>query len=396
MTVFTEAVYKSLIKKGEELCGDNVAITRTDDSVIAVMADGLGSGVKANILSTLTTKIASTMMEKQASIEEVVNTLAETLPVCKVRKLAYSTFTILKVDNNSGNAHLYEFDNPDIIFLKNGILTQLPKNSLKIHGREIRETRFVLKPGDKLFMISDGVVHAGVGEILNLGWQWPNVAAYLERLEHIKKHSISEMVNLLIKACNQMYAGKPGDDTTVVGIQIKQPQYLAIFTGPPEDKTKDKEVVEKLLKSKGKKVVCGGTAANIVSRETGKKITTNIDSYEFDPGIPPTAEIEGIDLVTEGVLTLSRCVEILKNFQDTDTLNADFLETINRNKDGASQLLNLLLNESTHIHFFVGQAVNSAHQNPNLPRDLTIKIKVVKELINLLSKLNKKITINYY
>ncbi|MDK2835315.1 MAG: hypothetical protein PWP21_92 [Thermosediminibacterales bacterium] len=396
MTVFTEAVYKSLTKKGEELCGDNVAITRTEDSVIVVMADGLGSGVKANILSTLTTKIASTMMEKQASIEEVVNTLAETLPVCKVRKLAYSTFTILKVENNNGNAYLYEFGNPDVIFLKNSRLTQLPKSSLKIHGREIREARFVLKPGDKLFMISDGVVHAGVGEILNLGWQWPNVAAYLERLEHTKKHRISEMVNLLIKACNQMYAGKPGDDTTVVGIQIKQPQYLTIFTGPPEDNTKDKEVVEKLIKSKGKKVVCGGTAANIVSRETGKKIITNIDSYEFDPGIPPTAEIEGIDLVTEGVLTLSRCVEILENFQDTNTSDTDFLETISRKKDGASRLLNLLLNESTHIHFLVGRAVNSAHQNPNLPRDLTIKIKVVKELINLLSKLNKKITIDYY
>jgi len=392
MKIFTEVVYKSLTKRGEELCGDNVEIVRSDDSVIVVMADGLGSGVKANILSTLTTRIASTMIKNRASIEEVVKTLIQTLPICRVRKLAYSTFTILKVENN-GNAHLFEFDNPDVIFIRNGRIIDVPKQTVKIEERLIRVARLELRPEDKLYMLSDGVVHAGVGGVLNLGWQWENVASYLERLEKKDRH-VSEIVNQLIKVCNHMYNNKPGDDTTVVGIQIKEPEYLTLFTGPPEDKNRDKEVVKRLMESRGKKVVCGGTAANIVARETGKEITTNFDL--IDPRVPPTGEIEGIDLVTEGVLTLSKCVEMLKKFQSSDMASINFFSKIRDKRDGASRLLDLLVNHSTHLHFLVGRAVNPAHQNPNFPRDLTIKLKVVKELIDLLKQTGKKVSVELY
>ena len=106
--------YKSINHYGEELCGDHVDIVEeSENSTVIVLADGLGSGVKASILSTLTSKIISTMMAAGLSIEDCVSTIAATLPVCSVRGVAYSTFTIMHIVNNDtvdiiqiGRAHV--------------------------------------------------------------------------------------------------------------------------------------------------------------------------------------------------------------------------------------------------------------------------------------------------
>ena len=170
----------SLNKHGEELCGDNVVIARRPDSVIMVLSDGLGSGVKANILATLTTKIAATMLEMGASLEEVVETVGHSLPVCQVRDLAYSTFTILQIFSD-GRVYLAEFDNPAVFYLHRGELTEIPKTERYIGDKKVKEARFQAEIGDFLVAISDGVVHAGIGGVLNLGWQWSNVARFLEK-----------------------------------------------------------------------------------------------------------------------------------------------------------------------------------------------------------------------
>lgn len=241
MKVFVESAYQNLKKAGEELCGDNVEIIKTPDSTIIVLADGLGSGVKANILSTMTVKIASTMMKNNMNVEEVVKTMIQTLPVCRIRRLAYSTFTILKV-SHKGNAHLIEFDNPQTFYLKKGKLAKPEVCFRDIEGRRIRESRFLITEGAQLYIVSDGVVHAGVGGILNLGWKWENVGHYLERLSK-KPRSIYEKIRLLITACAHLYAQKPGDDATVVGVEIKSPCIISLFTGPPRDRSMDARVV---------------------------------------------------------------------------------------------------------------------------------------------------------
>lgn len=390
MKVFVESAYQNLKKAGEELCGDNVEIIKTPDSTIIVLADGLGSGVKANILSTMTVKIASTMMKNNMNVEEVVKTMIQTLPVCRIRRLAYSTFTILKV-SHKGNAHLIEFDNPQTFYLKKGKLAKPEVCFRDIEGRRIRESRFLITEGDQLYIVSDGVVHAGVGGILNLGWKWENVGHYLERLSK-EPRSIYEKIRLLITACAHLYAQKPGDDATVVGVEIKSPRIITLFTGPPRDRSMDARVVKKLVSSEGKKVVCGGTAANIVARELKQEILTDLEF--IDPRVPPTGKIKGIDLVTEGVLTLNRTVELLRNLELKDS-NLMF-KTISNNKDGASLLANLLLNQGTHLKLLVGRAVNPAHQNPNLPEALSLKLKIVKEMAELLKKLGKEVTVEYF
>lgn len=390
MNIHIDAAYKSLNKYGEQLCGDKVDIVRTANSTIMVLADGLGSGVKANILSTLTSRIISTMLVEGATVEQAVETIVSTLPVCNVRKMAYSTFSILHISND-GQGYLVEFDNPFCIFIRDGKILKLPYEYKEYAGKGVYETKFTVMPGDVLAMISDGVVYAGVGATLNFGWTWESVAAWLAN-SAVEELSAPRLALSLSQAVNELYMDKPGDDATVMIARITTKTVVNILTGPPKDREQDREMVRDFMRSPGNKAICGGTTANIVSRELRRDIKTSL-KYT-DPTLPPTASIQGIDLVTEGVLTLSRTVEILEEYQETDS---DLYYFRNLDKDnGASRLAKLLLEDCTHLRLFIGTAINPAHQNPNLPSDLSIKQKLIDQLIELVEKMGKKVERTYY
>lgn len=389
MSLYIDVNYESINKYKEELCGDKVEIIRGSDSVIVVLADGLGSGVKANILATLTSKIIATIMSNGLDIDEAVNTIASTLPVCKERGVAYSTFSIIQIFNN-GEGYLVEFDSPSIMRHRKGKLLEIKTESRVIDGKRINEARFTVSPDDLFIMISDGVIHAGIGKTLNLGWQWNNVSEYIEKT--YKKNSSSKAVTkLLLAACDSLYSHEPGDDTTVVALKAKKPVKLNLMIGPPVDSNRDTEIVNRFIKSEGKKVMCGGTTSQIVARVLEKEMKTSLEY--FNPSVPPTAEIEGINLTTEGVLTLRKTLELLKTCVSPDSTMSDFL-MLNK-KDGASRLTKMLLEESTSIYIFVGQALNPAHQNPEFPLNMGLKFKLVEEIAVLLKQAGKHISIEY-
>lgn len=386
MKFFVDFASGSLNKAGEELCGDKVEFCRSDDSVITVLSDGLGSGVKANILATLTAKIAITMLKEGLSIEEVVDTIIDTLPVCQVRRLAYSTFTIVKVDKD-GMCYVVEFDNPSLFFIQKGKVQQLKSNIIEINDKKIKESRFQIEEGDTLVFVSDGAIHAGAGMILNLGWGWKDVAQYLEK-NIDDKLSSKEITNMLLGACDALYMEKPGDDTTVVTMKMIKPKEAALFAGPPQKKINDSEIVKALMSCSGKKIICGGTAANIVARELGREIETSLEY--LDRSIPPIAKIKGIDLVTEGVLTVRGAVERLNRIKTSN--NLDFLYE----KNGAAKLARILFEDCTHLKMLIGRSVNAAHQNPDFPEDLSIKLGVSKELKAVLESLGKVVVMEYF
>ena len=392
MKMHVDAAYRSLNKYGEELCGDKVKIIRAPDSTIAVLADGLGSGVKANILSTLTSTIVSTMLNEGASIAEVVETIAKTLPVCSVRKLAYSTFSVLQIFDD-GTAHLVEFDNPPCIFVRNGKVVDLESRSeLKEYGgKQISECTFSVRPGDVLALVSDGVIYAGVGQALNFGWNWDNVSSWLAKT-YTKENSAPRLAVSLSEAVRELYLDKPGDDSTDLVIRIAPKSVVNMLSGPPVNKEDDNRMVHDFITSYGKKVVCGGTSANIVARVLNRKIETSINYV--DPTIPPTGKIEGVDLVTEGVLTLSRTVDILRDYLNKEADSFYFHRLDEEN--GAAMIAKMLLEECTDLHVFIGKAINPAHQNPVLPSDLSIKMKLIDELCELVKKLGKNVEKVYY
>jgi hypothetical protein len=382
MKIMIETGWCSLSKYGEELCGDNIEITRTPDAMVAVLADGLGSGVKANILSKMTAKIIATMVEKGATLAEVVETVTDTLPICQKRNLAYSTFTIIQV-RNDGAAYIVEFDNPAVFYLDQGKVSKMVAQPIELCGKQIKESRFRMAPGDALLAVSDGVIHAGIGEILNLGWQWENVAEYLERLAGANPDAES-WSRWLLNACEQLYAGRPGDDASVLAVKVRYPQTLTVALGPPRNPEDDAKLVRLIMEEPGKRVICGGTTSNIIAKYLNQEIQVNLG--QLDPVVPPIGYLKGMELVTEGIITVS---QTLKYLQKTG-VSAELPKLDN----GAVALARLLL-ESDQIQFLVGKAVNPAHQNPDLPLSATLKMQVVNEIVELLQKRGKELMVQY-
>ena len=380
----------SLNKHHEELCGDNVEVVRNSDSTLVVLADGLGSGVKANILSKLTAKILATLITNDFPIEDAVETIIDTLPICKERDIAYSTFSILQLYHD-GTGYLAEFDNPALFRLRRGALLPMETTTRMVSGKCIRESRFEVLQGDLFILVSDGVIHAGVGQSLNLGWQWEHVADYLQKTWRADL-SAKTVSKLLISVCEGLYAGVPGDDTTVVSLMARKPVQLSVLVGPPVKADEDASVVREFLMADGPHVVCGGTTSQIVARELGVQVETRFEYVT--PAIPPTAKIKGIDLATEGVLTLRKTLELIQACVADGSSMHDYLCLGNR--DGASRLAKLLLEECTSVRFLVGRAMNPAHQNPDFPLNLGLKLKLVEEIAGTLKHLGKQVEVQYH
>jgi hypothetical protein len=395
--IHINAVGKSLNKFGEELCGDKVEIARVHDSTIAVLADGLGSGVKANILATLTSKIITTMLVGGASVEQAVDTIVNTLPVCNERQIAYCTFSVLQIWDN-GQGYLVEFDNPFCVFIRNEQILQLPCEHKVYSGKEVYETHFIVMPGDILTLMSDGIIYAGVGETLNFGWDWDSVAGFILKSTKKKECSAPRLAAGLIEAVNDLYMNKPGDDSTVLVIHVMSSCVVNLLSGPPIDQKKDGEMVRDFMEMPGLKVVCGGTSANIVARELKCEISASLTGA--DPRIPPTARIKGIDLVTEGVLTLRRSLEMLKHLETMKKRAAfdgdmTFFHKLDE-ENGASMLSKLLLERCTKLRLFVGMASNPAHHSPDFPVELSLKIKLIESLRDVVARMGKKVETYYY
>lgn len=390
MGVYVQTAYKSLNKFREELCGDKVKIVRTPKSTIAVLADGLGSGVKANILATLTSQILSTMMYEGASVEDAVETIANTLPVCSVRKLAYSTFSILEISDD-GEGYLAEFDNPFCFYLRNGEQQEFRPEYNEYAGRGVYETRFLAKPGDVITLVSDGVIWAGVGDNMNFGWTWESVLQWLQNAAALDM-SAPRLTLALSDTVNELYRSHPGDDSTVLVAKVLGPKAVNLLAGPPENRENDKKMVADFISASGMKAVCGGTSANIVAREMGKTVKTSLDY--IDPAIPPIGHIEGIDLCTEGVLTLHKTIEILQGFAENGIDDAAFTRL--DKKDGAALLARMLYEECTHLRLYIGTAVNPAHSDPALQSELSIKLHLIEKLAALMEKLGRRVEKFYY
>ena len=391
MSVSIDVAWRSLNKYQEELCGDKVEILKTGDSDIVILADGMGSGVKANILATLTSKILGTMLREGAAIESCVETIARTLPVCKVRKVAYATFSILQIFH-SGQAYLAEFDNPSCVFIRDGKILDYPYKVREIEGKKIHEYRFQVKKNDCFVLMSDGVIYAGAGSILNMqGWTWEAMAEYTLKCTK-KTLSASRLAVLLSQACDELYEERPGDDTTIAVARVIERRIVNIFTGPPKDKADDDRLMHEFMHCEGKKVVSGGTSSNIAARFLGKEIVTRADSA--DPDVPPAAEIEGIDLVTEGVLTLGKCLKLLKKYAN-DEFDEEFFDELDAD-NGASRLAKMLIEECTELNLFVGTSVNKAHKNSELSFDLSMRMNLVEQLIRIMEQIGRNVTVKYY
>ena len=381
--------YKSINHYGEQLCGDHIDIVEpSDDSTVIVLSDGLGSGVKASILSTLTSKIISTMLAEGLSLEECVETIAAPLPVCSVRGVAYSTFTIIHLKNNQ-TAELIQYDNPHAIIIRDEQIWDYPKTEMNIGGKKIFKSVIKLQENDIFVTMSDGCPHAGIGTSYNFGWRREEIAEFMESLSHAG-YTAKTLSTMLVDECEKLYGYKPGDDATACVVRIRKRVPMNMLFGPPANRDDNERMMSLFFSKEGKHIICGGTTSSIAAKFLRKPLKASLNFEKSD--IPPIAAIDGVDLVTEGVITVNRVVEYAKDYLEENK----YYEHWSFNRDGASLICRLLFEEATDINFYIGRAVNPAHQNPDLPINFHIKMNLVDELTKCLRKMGKKIKVSYF
>ena len=381
--------YKSINHYGEQLCGDHVDMVEQDDnSTVIVLADGLGSGVKASILSTLTSKIISSMMAAGLRLEDCVDTIAATLPVCAVRGVAYSTFTIIHLINNE-TAELIQYDNPHIILLRDSVNYDYPKTEMTISGKKIYKSVIKLQEDDLFIAMSDGCPHAGIGVAYNFGWKREDIISFMESIAPAG-YTAKTLSTILVDECFKLYGGQPGDDATACVVRIRKRVPMNLLFGPPANRDDNDRMMSLFFSKEGKHIICGGTTSSIAAKYLGKPLVPSLSYDQSD--VPPIAYLEGVDLVTEGVITINKVLTYAKDYLDQN----DLYEQWSIKRDGASLICRLLFEEATDINFYVGRAINPAHQNPDLPINFNIKMNLVKELSECLKKMGKRIKVSYF
>ena len=380
----------SLNHYGEELCGDHVeSHLREDGSLTYVLADGLGSGVTANILSTLTSTMLMNMMDGGLSIEESADSVVKTLPISVNRgNLAYSTFTVVQVRSDFSFV-VYNYDNPDPIYLRSGKENPLKWTVFEVDGKKILKAEGYFDLHDVLILVSDGAVYAGVGETLNFGWTRKEIVSYLEALYH-DGISSRNLASSLIEHCDVLYNPREGDDTTACVIRRRERVNVNLVVGPASKKEDDSKMMALFFAKGGKHIVCGGTTAAVCGRYLHHEVDTSIDY--IDAEVPPISHLKGVDLVTEGVITLNRLVDLAKDYLDKDH---EYFSWCYK-QDGASLLAKALFEDATDISFFAGCAVNPAHQDPTLGINISIKMQLVEELTKHFKAMGKHIHVAYF
>lgn len=375
----------------ERICGD-VFLSRKvkeENRTIVVLSDGMGHGVKANVLATLTATMAVNFTIEHKSVEKIAEIIMNTLPVCSERQMSYSTFTIVDIEHD-GLINILEFDNPQTIVLRDNKLFDpgwktMVLDSEKNAGKEILSCQFEPLKEDRIVCCSDGIAQSGLGtDRFPLGWGRDRVQEYaIKLIQNSPKISAAKLALKMVNMAYQNDGYSSKDDTSCASIYFRSPRKLMIVTGPPYEKEKDEELGRTVRSFRGKKVVCGATTADIIARELDLEIE---DSLVFDdPELPPVSHMEGIDLVTEGILTITKATRILKDFSPSYSLGK-----------GPADRIVKLVQQSDEIHFIIGTRVNIAHQDPNLPIDLEIRRTVVKRMARLLEeKFLKEVTIRY-
>lgn len=386
--LYTDIGSMSLTKHGEQLCGDHVEFRQDDRVSICVLADGLGSGVKANILATLTSQILATMSVGGMSIEDCVDTIVRTLPTCSVRHVNYSTFTIVKI-RDQRFVELTRFDNPHTVVLRDGKNFEFQYYTRMIEDKKIYFSSFEAREGDMIAVMSDGAIFAGMGGDYPFGWGRDKIIEYME--DHYERELTAKgMATLLARECNRLYEGRPGDDTSFAVMRIGRRERVNLMIGPPSTDALDDRMVRQFLAQDGMHIVCGGSTNRLAARYLGKEVRASLDYGESD--LPPMYSLEGVDLATEGVVTISKVLEYAQEYLAGHALNPAWKLV----DDGASRIAHALFDYASDVCFFVGCAINPAHQNPNLPIAFGAKFQLIDQLGKCLEKMGKKVTTRFF
>ncbi len=386
--MFIDIDCSQMKKYNQNAYGDYFVSKRCPDEamLIAVLSDGLGSGIKANILSCMTATMLLRFIEDgQIPVRKAAEIIMNSLPVCQIRRISYSTFSAIKVDDE-GDAKIVEEGNPEFLWIRDNEVLQPEYDTIQsktFKNRKMRLYKIKLKLGDRLIFCSDGVTQAGLGGgRLKLGLRRDGLIVLVK--DKLKEHpdiSSTELSQYIVNQARNIETDRlPKDDISACVLYFREPREALVFTGPPFHQEKDSEYARIFDNFKGKKAICGGTTANLISRELNRPIT--MDTTISIGKLPACSYMEGADLVTEGILTLTKALEYLEaNTPDID--------------NAAGKLVKFLL-DSDCITFMVGAKLNQAHYDPALPIEIEIRKNIIKKMAVILQdRYFKKVNVQY-
>ena len=390
----TEVGHFQINHEGEMICGDVFLSKRIpeENRVLCVLSDGMGHGVRANVLATLTASISLNFSLEHKDANALAGMIMKALPVCSERKISYSTFTIIDISIESDTVSIVEYDNPQTLILRGDKINQPEWTHVPYKGdvedkrvMDIKKCSFVPHIEDRIIFCSDGIVQSGLGKGMTMGWGRNDFIQFVRKI--IKTtHDISaaDLAERVVKraVANDLY--KPKDDLTCGVVYFREPRKAILCTGPPYNPEKDKEFATILENFSGKKIISGATTTDIIARELGRSVT---NEERIDLTLPPSSKMEGIDLITEGVLTISKVTYML----NTLSINSN----VKFGKGPADQICKLLL-DTDEIYILVGTKINETHHDPTLPVEIEIRKHLIQRLTKVLSeKFLKIVTIEY-
>lgn len=387
MKCLLDVYHQSINNVGEELCGDQIRMLNFGNKTRIVLCDGLGHGVKANILASLSSEIMINMLREDISLPEVIETVIATLPVDKKLNLAYATSTMIEIDHSDLAYKIYNFDNPPILFFRKQKREQLPFHQISLFDRTIHVSEGKLQRGDLLIAMSDGLLHAGINNVMNYNWDFEHLAEYVEELFCFLPADVRMIVEKTVAHTNHLYDGKPADDASMVGVLVRAKQAVMLFTGPPLNPAEDSILAKRILKFEGTRVVCGGTTGHIVGTQSGNTASTDPDTARLE--VPPMGTLPGVDIMTEGIFTLTSVLEWL----DATKGNPDLLP--GKDNSGAIQVAAALLH-ADEITLLVGLQVNPTYQSPEIPSSISIRKNLMEKIADRLTDLGKTVTVEFH
>jgi Stage II sporulation protein E (SpoIIE) len=382
-----DVYHQSINNVGEELCGDQIRVLNSGNKTRVVLCDGLGHGVKANILASLSSEIIINMLREDIPLPDVIETVIATLPVDKRLNLAYATSTMIEINHSDLAYKIYNFDNPPILFYRKQKLEKLPFHPITLFDRTIHVSEGRLQRGDLLVAMSDGLLHAGLDNVMNYNWGLEHLAAYVEELFHFLPADVRMIVEKTVAHTNQLYQGKPADDASMVGVLVRAQQAVMLFTGPPLNPAEDTILAKRILKFEGTRIVCGGTTGHIVGAQSGQIGSTDPDTARL--AVPPMGTLPGIDIMTEGIFTLTSVLEWL----DATKGNPDLLPR--KDNSGSIMVASALL-YADEITLLVGLQVNPSYQNPELPSSISIRKNLMEKIADRLTQMGKTVTVEFH